>query len=196
MNRQEFSWALQAVIPHAGSTGTVMADVDKLAATDSFTAGVVEDLDLGCYFEMERREAQALERWVRPERAADREQEVRLATNVQNLELHVGLFDHGDVLDSAVFDMLDPEREIVGPRMTAILRSVSEIRWFAKSGGESAPLVVANPDFLSRFAKAAQNGSPMALYGRLRHGITMAYVEVPPKFYGAVMGLPKERAAA
>lgn len=194
VNRQDLSWALQAVLPHAGSKSTVNFEPDWLYASDGYTIGMTPLVgvqgETGPFF-MQPRECAELERWVRPRLVGEREQPVLL--HLAEDGLHVGRADETAVYDWTEPGPANPQRPAA--EVLAFIR-----RLYANPQTSADDLRVFNPDYAARFAAAKRDKGrdevPDALVMHARQGIQMgaAVVTVGDNFIGALMGLTYEQA--
>lgn len=188
MNRQDLTDALNAVIPHIGSTELTAfvglesrGDILWAYATDRYTVGMAR-IDngptLNCH--LSPSEAKDLLRFVRPSRKAHEVEEVEIAlgfTGETQSELHVGLSE-----DSAVFDLVHSPLHLLA------------ITEFIERLYNSAPELqqcVYQPSLLGRFAKAQRGETDvLALYPRQANDVYgAAVVTVGDHFIGGVSGL-------
>lgn len=156
MNRADLSWALSAVLPHAGrpprpSFVGIEHHENHLYvySTDRYTLGIarVETRVESVSCQLTPKEATELEQFVRPWRVAEREQEVVLL--IHDNELHVGFWGKGDD-DSAVFETIEPVLNWQAFLDLTALGLARETQWQS---------VTVNPAFLARFAKADRDGN-------------------------------------
>lgn len=199
MNRADFRWQLDAVLPHVGRTeqtnvvGLTRNNQLQLMAwaTDRYTLGIASvedgpDVDV----RLSGAEARELLRFVRPSTKTTERQEVTML--VDGLELHVGfLDDDGNVLDSAVYALLEHSTSVED-----LWRVVDHLDQECEDEYQPQPF---QPALFSRFAKAA-NGDEncrMLLHPKRfgdQFGAALIYL---PNFVGAVAALTyEERNAA
>lgn len=173
MNRQELSWALRAVIPHAGGTTVGLEqrhDWLYVYATDGYTLGVAR-VPIPSFVPLQHtltaKEAIELEHYVRPNLVAEKDGMVGGA--VRDTELHIGIADESGVFDAKlapdgltlpmrlIHHAIDLRREwtpiAVNPAYLArFLRAGDALRFEAKSefrsvkGEESGALLVTSSD--------------------------------------------------
>src|SRR3954465_3710556 len=113
MNRADLSWALSAVLPHAGrpprpSFVGIEHHENHLYvySTDRYTLGIarVETRVESVSCQLTPKEATELEQFVRPRLVREREQGALLVT--EGNELHVGWDVPGAGFESAVFETI------------------------------------------------------------------------------------------
>jgi hypothetical protein len=192
MNRADLSWALNAVLPHAGTTKGNYVGLEArhnllyVYATDDYSSGIARiplateslgfENSLG--FEqvfLSKSEATDLMRFVRPSKKAHDTETVQ--TRLVSPELHVATDD-----DSAVFDTVFPELSL-----SALLRLFDGIA--------ARPIlrddIILSPTLTAKYAKAQRYDTD-----RLRiypyQGISIrgvALLTVGADFIGAVAGM-------
>jgi hypothetical protein len=194
VNRGDLSWALSAVLPHAGSRASntdwvglaYREGVSYAFATDKYTLGVARipngaDVDLV----LPAKEATELEQFVRPSYKDEHEGDVVYAR--QPGEFHVG-FDrqvHRDGTteeDSAVFETAD-----AGVSLTYLF---DYIRFVLAQPTEYDECIY-QPSLMQKFAKAKRVGTDrLRIFPRrLSDAYGAALVTVGTDFVGAVAGL-------
>ena len=182
MNRSEASWALQAVLPHAGQHITI--EGPHIFGTDKYTTGLARVLaplvDAPAFLPVA--EARDLERFIRPRLVRDRDE--RIQALAQDGQLHVACGD-----DSAVFDLLAEGWTLAG--CLALLDSLYHLP-------DDRRELILRPDWAAKFAKAKREENDwLRVYPRmtkrpLDRGVAM--VSVGADFVGAIAGLAHDDA--
>jgi hypothetical protein len=199
MNRADLAWALNAVIPHAGTAVQGLNFVNLTShhgalfvyATDNYTSGIARVNEGPAGFDgmaLSVKEATDLMRFVRPQLVGDRDVYVFAEphyTDAGRLELHVG-FDNpkDETFESEVYDALDSSPRLDLDWMLGRIRLLND----------EAPIeddLIVNPKLLEKFAKAARESTDrLWILPRTvdeRHG--GAVVACGQNFVGAVSGL-------
>jgi hypothetical protein len=185
VNRADLSWALNAVLPHAGTTKGNYVGLEARAgllyvyATDDYTSAVArisltEKLGFEQVF-LSKTEATDLMRFVRPTKKAHDTEVVR--TRLFSSELHVATDD-----DSAVFDTVLPDLTL-----DMLLKLFSSIAARPALRDD----IILSPSLTAKYAKAQRYDTD-----RLRiypyHGVNIrgvALLTVGADFIGAVAGM-------
>lgn len=187
VSRAQLSWALSAALPHCGNAhGVGLLHTEGnlyVASTDNYTSGIAilepeygDDLNL----ELPVAEAKELLRAVKPTRKAEQEEAVRLLHC--EAELHVAIGEQvGEVYDAPPSGA-DLARYLI--------RHVQRIEDLPMDNHHQ----VYNPEFLSRFAKAAKPGElvriqPHATTTAIESKYGIALVSIGETFIGAVAGI-------
>lgn len=161
MNRADLSWALSAVLPHAGrDPRPSFVGIEHCGewlyfyATDRYTLAIARipytDVPVQngyAHLLLSTKEATELERFVRPVRVADKEANVAYSATVD--ELHIGLDD-----ESGVFDATPDTGQF-----DSLLTRVKTVR---ETAVEWQPVTI-DPAFLARFAKAKRDDTPVRI---------------------------------
>lgn len=198
MNREDLSFALRAVLPHAGRSGPtawvgihVGAGEARVYATDDLTFGVARIAtppggDTGTLW-LSTKEATELERFVRPTLKAHKEETITWEARGQ--ELHIGC-DQGtkDGFQAVVFDLIEPQSTI-----EHYMRLIAEI-----SKSATSIVMAADPALMSRFA-AAKRSDGDRIWWHARQAIGLGgrpFVKwigaVEDYFIGAIAGMSIE----
>lgn len=186
MKRSDLSWALKAVTSHAGQHGDMNAvgltfETGRAVAyaTDGRTMGLAYFDHSGKPFDvrLSPKEAGELERFVRPGRKAELEEEISYV--VTDAELHIATEK-----DSAVFDLTD------APSLTldVLTDRLGMIYSLAPAGREQW---IYDPDCFARFAKAKRGElDRVRFYPRQSASkADLAVVTVGSDFIGAIAGV-------
>lgn len=189
MNRAEMSWALSAVLPHAGRYPRPSfvglehrGDWLYVYTTDRYTLAIARiPCDPFKNVERERfaehtlsvKESTELERYVRPNRVAEKDEKVLYA--VTDNELHIGLAD-----ESAVFEASSPDGEF-----EYLLGLVNTARGTAV---EWQPVTV-DPAYLARFAKAKRGDGPVRIEPKAGNQSGALLITAGEDFIGLAMGI-------
>jgi len=200
MRRSDLSWALSAVLPHAGKGKpftdcvglTTRGGTAYLFATDNYTSGVARidtygDLELDV--RMTSKEAVELERFVRP---SYRDEEAGALTfDTRDLELHVGLErqihrDGSTEPDSSVFDVIEHSLSL------GLLLGVVEALYQKPASLDG---LVFQSTLAAKFAKAQRaEFERTRFYPRSTRQSGAAVVTVGTNFVGMVAGLTDDPA--
>lgn len=186
MNRADLSWAIKAALPHAGRTvETEVVGFEQrdghlyVYATDKYTLGIARvpfDGALPATFLLAR-DAQDLERFIRPNRVPEREQAVELL--VHQDEMHVG-FDSMEGDDTAVYGTADRHFGL-----SDMLGKVAQL-WALQPTTE----IVLQPRLLEKFQKAARVDVEQCwVWPTTQDNGPAAVVAVGTDFIGAIQGL-------
>jgi hypothetical protein len=185
MNRADLSWALNAVLPHAGTTKGNYVGLEArhnllyVYATDDYTSAVARiPLTEKPGFEqvfLSKSEATDLMRFVRPSKKAHDDEVVQ--TRLVSPELHVATDD-----DSAVFDTVFPELSL-----SALLRLFTSL---AARPTEHSQMIQ-QPALAARYAKAQRYDTDRLQWYPHTANDTygVALVTVGTDFIGAIAGL-------
>src|SRR6266568_835321 len=189
MNRADLAWALRAVLPHAagGRNGVIgsepLGNVTYFYATDHYTTGIARVNDYaGWCWQMSAKEATELMRFIRPERVADRAQEIVYVQLSQ--ELHVGYGEGGQIEPvTAVFETVEHE-----VKLETLIGFISQLNDAPVEWDE----LIYQPKVFERFTQAEREKSGDRLRILPKHAIDRngaAIVTVGSDFLGAIAGL-------
>lgn len=196
MNRADLAWALNAVIPHAGTAAQGLNFVNLTShngglfvyATDKYTTGIarVNDGLPGIDVALTVKEATDLMRFVRPSLVGDREAYVYAELQwdeTEPAELHVGFKSKDEEFESEVY-------EVAGEPALSLGFTLGYLRRLNDEAPSEEDLIV-QPKLVEKFAKAARETTDrLWIVPRNiddRHG--GAIVACGQNFIGAISGL-------
>lgn len=188
MNRADLSWALSAVLPHAGRYPRPSfvglehrGDWLYVYTTDRYTLAIArvpltEGQQGYVHHTLSVDEAKEIERYVRPSRVSEKDELVRYA--VTDSEFHVGLPDESAVFGAGLSD----------DEFDKLLATVQSVR---ETAVEWQPIKV-DPALLARFAKAKREDAPVRIEPKVGNAAGALLISAGEDFIGLAMEIAYE----